>query len=82
MIGFVRVAGQKPVLDVLYNDASEVGCNGCIGKVLLKLSDELAAPSCTGLAEVQVRYGLGLGWLHRHRYQSRSAASAFPDADW
>jgi hypothetical protein len=54
VIGFVHVAGQKPVLDALveYNDASEVGCSGCVDKVLLKLSDGLVTPSCTGVAEV------------------------------
>jgi hypothetical protein len=40
IIGFVRVAGQKPILDVLYNDAAEVGCSGSsLSRVLLKLSD-------------------------------------------
>jgi hypothetical protein len=39
-VGFVRVAGQKPVLDALYNDTTEVGCSGCVDKVFLLLSDE------------------------------------------
>jgi hypothetical protein len=51
VIGLVRVAGQKPVLDALYNDSLEVGC---VNKVLLKLRDELVAPSWTWVAEVQV----------------------------
>jgi hypothetical protein len=69
VIGFVRVAGKKPVLDALYNDAAEVGCSECVDKARLELSDELVAPSCTGQAKVQVRYDLGLGALVE-RYQS------------
>jgi hypothetical protein len=58
LVGFVRVAGQKPVLDAPFNDALEVGCSGCVDKALLILSDKLVvAPSCTGVAEVQVRDG-------------------------
>jgi hypothetical protein len=70
VIGLVRVASQKPVLDALHNDSSEVGC---VNKVILKLRDELVAPSWTRVAEVQVSYGLGL--------VTRSAKSAFPNAD-
>jgi hypothetical protein len=62
-IRVVRVAGQKTVLDALYNDEVEVGCSGAVFKVLLELSDKLVVPSCTGLAEVQVGSGLGLGAL-------------------
>jgi hypothetical protein len=40
-----------------------VGCNRYVDKVFLELNDELASPSCTELAAVQVRYGLGLGAL-------------------
>jgi hypothetical protein len=32
VIGFVRVAGQKPVLDALYNDASDVAYRVCVFK--------------------------------------------------
>jgi hypothetical protein len=54
-IGFIRVAGPKPVLDALYNDVAEVGCSGNVDNLILELSDEVAATSCTGLVEVQVR---------------------------
>jgi DNA-directed RNA polymerase subunit RPC12/RpoP len=65
IIGVVLVACQKPVLDALHkNDAAAVGCSGCVHKLLLKLRDELVEPRCTGLAEVKVKYGLGLGWVH------------------
>jgi hypothetical protein len=50
VIGFVRVAGKKLVLDTLYNDAVGVVCSGCDDEVLLELSDKLVAPRCTGLA--------------------------------
>jgi hypothetical protein len=65
IIGLVRVADLKPVLDVLDNDAAELGlrCSGCVNKVLLELSDELVAPSCMELAVVQVRCSLGFGAL-------------------
>jgi hypothetical protein len=46
--------------------------------VLLDLIDELVASSCTGLAEVQVRYGLVALWTGI----SCSTASAFLNADW
>lgn len=76
----VRVAGQKPVLDILHNDEAYAGCSGSINKVLLELSNRPVA-SCTRLAVVQVRYGLGLVaalWT----YISRSVALTFPNADW
>jgi hypothetical protein len=44
----------------MINDAIEISCSGCVDKVLL-LSDELVAPSCTEVAEIQVRYIIGLG---------------------
>jgi hypothetical protein len=51
IIGFVRVAGQKPILDVLYNDAAEVGCSeSSLSRVLLKLSDS------ERLAEMQIAF--------------------------
>ena len=65
VIGFVRVAGQKPVPDALDNDASEIGCSGCVFKVLLKFDDELVAPSrSTGEVRSQVECTAG-------RYQSQ-----------
>jgi hypothetical protein len=48
-------------------------------KVLFKLNDELVVPSCTGVAEVQVMYALGLRALLGDI--SFSAASAFQNAD-
>jgi hypothetical protein len=77
-LSFVRVAGQEPFLDVLYYGASEFGCSGCVFEVLRKLSDELVTPSCPRV--VQVRYGLGLNALRADI--SRSAASAFLNANW
>jgi hypothetical protein len=63
-----------------YNDAAEVGYSGCDDEVLPELGDESVAPSCTGLAEVHMRYGLGLGALWTDF--SRSAEAAFPNVDW
>jgi hypothetical protein len=37
----IRAGGKKPVLDTLYNDATEVGSSGRVLKVLPELSDEL-----------------------------------------
>jgi hypothetical protein len=42
--------------------------------------EALVEPSCTEVAELQVRYGLGLNALLADI--SHSAASAFPNADW
>jgi hypothetical protein len=58
VIGFVHVAGQNTLLDTLYNVEAEVSCSGWVGNVLLELSDGLLAPSCTGVVEVHMRYGL------------------------
>ena len=76
---------RKPVQDflyndALYNDAAKVGPGGCVDAVLLEPSDELVAPSCTGLAEIQRRYGLGLSALWTEI--SHSVASASPNTDW
>jgi hypothetical protein len=60
VIGFLLVAGQKPVMDALYTDATEVGCSRCVDKVLVDLINELVAPSCTGLAKVR----WDTDWLH------------------
>jgi hypothetical protein len=46
-IRLVPFAGQKSILDAMYNDTAEVGCNGYIDKLVLELSDELVAPRCT-----------------------------------
>ncbi len=77
-VSFYRRSGTIARCPV--HDASEVGCSGCVDKVLLKLRDELVAPNCTGVVEVQVRYGLGLNAPLADI--SRSAASAFSNADW
>jgi hypothetical protein len=79
-IGIIRVVGQEPLLDAFYNGASKVGCSGCVFEVLRKLSVESVAPSCPRVAEVQVSYGLGLNAFRAGI--SRSAASAFPNANW
>jgi hypothetical protein len=68
VIGFVRVAGQEPVLDaLLYNETSEIGCSGRVFGVLRKPSDELVTPSCRrGTGEVR-------SWVEctSGRYQSQ-----------
>jgi hypothetical protein len=79
-IWFMRVVGQKPFLDTHYNGASKVGCSGCVFEVLRKLSDELGPPSCSRVAEVQMRYGFSLNALRAGI--SHSAASNFPNANW
>jgi hypothetical protein len=61
VIGVVRVAGQKLILDTLYDGVVIVGCSGSVDKVLLEVTGKLVALCCTGLAEV--RCGLGLGAL-------------------
>jgi hypothetical protein len=43
-IRLARFACQEPVLDAMYNDTAEVGCNEYGEKLLLELSDELVAP--------------------------------------
>jgi hypothetical protein len=79
-IWFICVVGQEPFLNALYNGASKVGCSGFIFEVLRKLSDELVTPSCSRVAEVQVGYSSGFNALRAGI--SRSAASAFPNANW
>jgi hypothetical protein len=64
----------------LLNVASKVGCSGCVFEVLRELSDELVTPSCSRVVEVKVRYGLGLTALPAGI--SRSAVSAFSNANW
>jgi hypothetical protein len=54
-IWFIRVVGQEPFLDALYNGASKVGCSGCVFEVFRKLSQELVPPVCPRVAEVQMR---------------------------
>jgi hypothetical protein len=53
-IGFLRVVGQEPFLDALYDDASKIGCSGYVFEVFRKLIDELVASICSRVAEVQV----------------------------
>jgi hypothetical protein len=77
---FTPSVGQEPLLDTIYNGAPKVGCSGCVFGVLRKLGDELVTLSCPRVAEVQVRYGLRLNALQAGI--SRSAASAFPHANW
>jgi hypothetical protein len=48
-IRIVRVAGEKPILDTLYDYVVHVVCSVGIYKVY----QEPVAPSCTGLAVVQ-----------------------------
>jgi hypothetical protein len=70
-IEIVRVVGQEPLQDAVYNGASKVGCcSGCVFQVLRKLSGELVTPSCPKVAEL---FQAGI---------SRSAASEFPNANW
>jgi hypothetical protein len=66
-IGFVLVAGQKPVMNAPYNDAAVDGCSECLIEVLRQMGDEMVAPSCTGLAEIQFKYRIGCAVF---RYQS------------
>jgi hypothetical protein len=66
-------------LDALRNGEVGVGCSGCVDEMLFELSDELVAPSCTGLVEVHVRNGLGLVVLWT--YISRRAVLAFPNTN-
>jgi hypothetical protein len=63
-IGVVRVAGQKLILDTLYDGAVKVGCSGSVDKVFLELSGKLVARCCTGLAEVKVGYCVVSEWVH------------------
>jgi hypothetical protein len=41
-------------MDALYDDASKIGCSGCVFEVFRRLIDELVAPICSRVAEVQV----------------------------
>jgi hypothetical protein len=51
----VLVSGSsESFLDALYDDASKIGSSGCVSEVFRKLIDELVAPICSRVAEVQV----------------------------
>ena len=43
-IKIVRVAGEKPVLDALYDYAAEVGCNFGLFKVSVEVDHKPLAP--------------------------------------
>ncbi len=64
----IRVASEKPVPDTPYNDGAYVSCR-------CARSHKLMTPSCTGLADVQVGYGLRLVALRAEI--SRSACIGF-----
>jgi hypothetical protein len=71
----VRVAGEKPVLDTLYNHATYVCSCVRVFKVPIKVGDKLMKPTSKGLPEVKegnVRFGCTAGRLNR------SAASLTP----
>jgi hypothetical protein len=71
-IRLVRFAGEKPLLDAMYNDTSEVGCNGSVEKLLPELSNGVVASRCAELGEVMYSLRLDALWTDI----SRSAASA------
>jgi hypothetical protein len=64
---------------MMQRKSAAVDVCGCVDKVLLELSDELVAPTCTGPAEIQVRYGLGLCALWRGISRSAASVGSPPD---
>jgi hypothetical protein len=75
----INAAFDKPALDTLSNGVACVDCSVGIFEVPVEFSDRLMMPRCTGLAEVQVGYGLGFVALQAEI--SRGAASSFAGAD-
>jgi hypothetical protein len=49
-IRIVRVAGEKPILDTIYDYVAHVVCSVGICKVPLQMYQEPVTPTCTGLA--------------------------------
>jgi hypothetical protein len=48
------LVSRGPLLDAFDDGASRVGCGSCVFEVFRKLLDELVAPECSRMAEVQV----------------------------
>jgi hypothetical protein len=54
LVGFVCVGGRESLLNAFDDGASNVGCSSCVVEVFRTLLDELVAPECSRIAEVQV----------------------------
>mgnify|MGYP000205424127 CR=1 FL=1 len=53
-IRIVRVAGEKPALDALYDYAAYVGCSFGLSKVSVEMDQKSLTPWSTNMAAVQM----------------------------
>jgi hypothetical protein len=78
-VGIVRVAGEKPVLNALYDYAADVGCSFGLSKVSVEVDQKPLTPWLTDLASVQM--GNSLDVVALRAKVRRAAASSLAYAD-
>ena len=78
-IRIVHVAGEKPTLDALYDNAAYVGSRFGLSKVSVKVNQKPMTPRSTNMAAVQV--GNSLDFVALWAEVSRAAASFLTYAD-